>query len=402
MKAGRFFRLSQKDFIKLPPNSEIFMLPQRAPVGYDPSAKKFIKLENYFAIAVFVPPGYTTTYNSAYSETGKTGILPLFSYAAAWVYQGGFYAACVKVDNRLCHDARFIDIGAVKKNAAEFKKIFPKNRLVRHLETCALVYNCPNAKNFFLKRCEAPLPASPLCNAMCAGCISYQPKKMIKQTQPRIKFIPTPQEISEIALFHLENVKDAVVSFGQGCEGEPLLVGDTIEESIKLIRKQTKKGIININTNASRPDALARLFDAGLDSARVSLNSVREIYYKRYYKPKNYRFSDVLRSVKIAKKKCGFVSINYLVMPGFTDSLGEFAALKRFIEKYHIDMIQWRNLNYDPLGYFRELKFTADQSKMLGVKEIIISLGREFPGLLMGYFNPTRSMINKQLHGGVR
>ncbi|MCK4423827.1 MAG: hypothetical protein KAV18_07145 [Candidatus Omnitrophica bacterium] len=48
-------------------------------------------------------------------------------------------------------------------------------------------------------------------------------------------------------------MRQPVVSFGQGCEGEPLLVYKTLSQAIKLIRKQTKKGTINLNTNASRP-----------------------------------------------------------------------------------------------------------------------------------------------------
>ena len=213
------------------------------------------------------------------------------------------------------------------------KKLFPENRLIRHLKKCALLFGCPNAKNFFLSRYEAPLPTSPACNAQCAGCISYQPEARCPVTQPRIKFVPTPEEIAEIALFHINMVKKPVVSFGQGCEGEPLLCADIIEKAIKLIRAKTLRGVINMNTNASKAGAISKLFDAGLDSIRVSLNSVREIYYKRYYRPKGYSFKEVLRSINTAKGKGGFVAINYLTMPGFTDSKDEFTAFKKFIEK---------------------------------------------------------------------
>jgi len=50
-------------------------------------------------------------------------------------------------------------------------------------------------------------------------------------------------------------------------------------------------------------------------------------------------------------------------------------------------MIQWRNLNYDPLRYFKEMKISVDAREMLGVKEIISLLKKEFPDLRMGYFN---------------
>ena len=147
---------------------------------------------------------------------------------------------------------------------------------------------------------------------------------------------------------------------------------------------------ININTNASRPKTIARLFDIGLDSIRVSMNSVRQEYYNRYYRPADYSFQDVLKSIKIAKRKKGFVSINYLVMPGFTDSKDESVALKRFIEAYKIDMIQWRNLNFDPLQYFKVIKCAVHPSDMIGIRQLIASLKKSFPRLKMGYYNPSR------------
>ncbi|MBU4488843.1 MAG: radical SAM protein [Candidatus Omnitrophica bacterium] len=400
MKAGNFFRLKREDFVKLPPGSELFMLPRRAAIGYDAGSGNFTAPEKgpCFAVAAFASPGYTATYNSAYVEIKAPKSLkplPLFSYAACAFHKGKFYVAAVRVDSELRQELRFMNAALIRKNAARFKKIFPKNRLVRHLEKCALLYCCPAAKNFFLSRYEAPLPTSPYCNAFCLGCISCQPDSEIPITQPRIKFVPTPNEISEVALFHMENVADPVVSFGQGCEGEPLLVADVIQKAIRLIRKETKKGIININTNACSPNAISKLFDAGLDSMRVSLNSAREMYYNMYYKPRGYKFRDVLMSVKTAKKKGGFVSVNYLTMPGFTDLKSEFAAFKGLIGKYNIDMVQWRNLNYDPLRYFNQLRINVRPSELLGVREVIKALKKKYAHIMTGYFNPSKARIRR-------
>jgi pyruvate-formate lyase-activating enzyme len=387
MKGGVFFRLNRSDLIKLPAGSEIFKLPSRAAIAYDPSRLRFAEDKNRLAVAAFLPPGYTVTYNSAYREVGSPKKLPLFAYAACAFYKEELFTAAVRVDRSPCHDSRFMDMVTVRKNSCELIKLFPKNNLIRHLENCALSYGCPNAKNFFLNRYEAPLPVSPSCNAQCAGCISYQPDKGCPAAQPRIRFIPSPEEVSEVALFHMENTRQPIVSFGQGCEGEPLLLAGIIEKAIKLIRKKTLKGVINMNTNAFSPAAVARLCDAGLDSIRVSLNSARQRYYTAYYKPIGYSLEDVFKSIGIAKKKKALVSINYLTMPGFTDSKDEFAAFRRFMSIYQIDMIQWRNLNYDPLRYFRELKVRVDASGMLGIKEIIGILKTDFPEIRMGYFN---------------
>ncbi len=74
------------------------------------------------------------------------------------------------------------------------------------------------------------------------------------------------------------------MSFGQGCEGEPLIVSDVIRDAILLIRKETSKGTINLNTNASLPSRVAELADAGLDSMRISMNSPRPKTYKAYFR----------------------------------------------------------------------------------------------------------------------
>lgn len=396
MKGGYFFRLLSQELVKLPYGSELFMLPERAPVGYDPLMGKFVVLKGLFPVAAFTSPGYTISYNSAYRKVNKPKMLPLFSYGAVAFYRGDLYVAAIRVDRELRQDLRCMDINSVRKNTKKCKKLFPHNRLIGHLESCALTYGCPAARNFFLGRYEGPLPTSPYCNARCIGCISYQPQSGCSVTQPRIKFLPTPEEIAEAALYHLENAKDPLVSFGQGCEGEPLLVEKVLEKSITLIRSKTNKGIINLNTNASRPGVIAKLFDAGLNSIRVSINSIREEYYMRYYKPKGYTFKDVVRSIAIAKRKKGFVSINYLTVPGFTDSEEEFTSFRNFIKSHKIDMIQWRNLNVDPLWYFEALKISVDISTLLGIGQIIRSLKESFPGLMMGYFNPSKSRMKRE------
>ncbi len=398
MKAGAFFRLLKKDLIELPFGSELFVMPDRPAVGYSAQSKSFTVVENNpfsdkkepcFAVSAFISPGYTITYNASYIENPKVKLLPLFSYSAVCLYKDKFYVTAVKVDKSPRQDLRLMPLSGIKRGIKDTGKLFPENRLFKHLERCALCYKCPAAKNLFLKRQEAPLPASPSCNSRCIGCISYQPDNRCSITQPRIDFVPSPEEISEAALFHMANVKNPVVSFGQGCEGEPLLSGSVIEKAIRIIRKSTSKGVINLNTNASKPKVIEKLFKAGLDSIRVSINSAREEYYSRYYKPRGYTFNDVLKSIETAKKMKRFVSLNYLVIPGFTDSEEEFAQFKRLLRLYKVDMVQLRNLNIDPFYYFRELKLIPCPEKLIGMKQVIADLRKEFPRLKLGYFNPS-------------
>jgi pyruvate-formate lyase-activating enzyme len=412
MKAGNFYPLDASQLIPLPFASELFVLTDRIAIGtgqvptrqhffeepvptvhsqlqvkYNPFSKN---KERCFPVAAFLSPGYTATFNAAYAEDRNAKLLPLFSYAAVSWYKGGFYAAAVRIDRERRQDLRFMDMCSMRANAARFRKAYPKNRLVQHLCACACEYSCPAAINFFLERYEAPLPTSGTCNSLCFGCISVKHSPTCPAVQPRIRFLPTPQEIAQVALHHIGAVRKPVVSFGQGCEGEPLLVWDVLEKAIRLIRQSTKRGVINLNTNASRPQAIKRLRLAGLDSMRVSLNSVRRIFYNAYYKPLDYGFADVLSSIKMMKSLGGFVSINYLVMPGFTDERDEASALFGFIKDTKIDMIQWRNLNYDPLDYFRKLHILkTDPARLMGVGQLITEVKKRFPRLRHGYFNPS-------------
>ena len=231
------------------------------------------------------------------------------------------------------------------------------------------------------------MPSSPACNANCVGCISLQPSGCCPSTQERIKFIPTPSEISEIAVPHLRKAPQPVVSFGQGCEGEPLLQAETLAAAIRRIRSQTGRGTINMNTNGSRPAKVDILARAGLDSMRVSLNSARPEYHRRYYRPKDFSFRDVLDSIAIMNKEHRFVSLNYFILPGFTDDPDEFAALCDLVENHQPNLIQLRNLNMDPEWYLRAVKHRP-RKKPLGIHRWYATLRRLYPDLRFGYFNP--------------
>jgi molybdenum cofactor biosynthesis enzyme MoaA len=238
-----------------------------------------------------------------------------------------------------------------------------------------------------MKRWEAPLPTSPACNARCLGCISFQDRQDLCATQDRITFVPTPDEICGVAVPHLKDAPRAVVSFGQGCEGEPLLQASVIGKSIAAMRKATGRGTVNLNTNGSLPAEVRKLCEAGLDSIRVSLNSSRRDYYNSYFRPKGYTFDDVKKSIKAVKANGGFASINYFVLPGFTDAESEFDALCRLVDETHLDFIQLRNLNADPEWVLREIGAPPGE-KAMGVRQFMDRLKERFPELRFGYFNP--------------
>jgi pyruvate-formate lyase-activating enzyme len=390
-----------RSIIPLPKSGVLLTLPSRVPAGYDPSTGKFVFVKEYcgkpvVAAAAFMPPGYMQTFSSAYRQMEGAPRLPLYCYAAVGWMNGRFYAAGNRIDRQFRHEIPDKSLGAIDAMAKQMLKRHPRNRLIGHLvNNCVFTYRCPNACNLVLGRWECPVPVSRSCNAACLGCISRQPESScVPSTQHRLGFVPTVAEIAEYVVPHLKHAANPIASFGQGCEGEPLLQVKLIEESIRNVRACTKRGIININTNASRPALIERLCAAGLDSMRVSLNSVQRDYYNAYYRPRDYSFDDVVESMTIAKRNRVWVSINYLVFPGFTDSRAEFAALKKLIKKTGIDMIQTRNLNIDPVWYSGSLGITRQRTgRPFGMVNWISSVKKEFPEVKLGYFNPTPAMI---------
>ena len=383
------FPVPEDEWIELPQGGNLYELPRRKAVGIDVHTGKMRLCNKGWAVAAFIPPAHTGLYLAAYETEPNAPTLPLFCYTAAGWYNNKFYVPAVRIENDIRQECAGYDDNKIKQGVHHLLQSYPHNRLVKHLmENCCLTYHCPAARNFSLHRWECPVPSSPACNANCIGCISFQPQEeSIISTQDRLTFKPTAEEIAEFTVPHLMSAPYPIISFGQGCEGEPLLMWETIREAIIEIRKHTNLGSININTNGSKPDAVKALCEAGLNSIRVSTNSARKNIYTAYYRPNNYEFEDVIESLKVVRSHDGWASINYFVFPGMTDSVEEYEALRNLIKETDLSMIQWRNFNIDPDWYLGKIGVT-ETGEMLGVKQLMELIHEEFPHLKFGYYNP--------------
>jgi len=381
--------IPDEDWIELPDGGNLYELPGRRGIGIDVATGDMRLCEKGWAVAAFLPPAHTGFYLAAYETLPDAPTLPLFCYTAAGWLNDKFYVPAVRIERDIRQECSGYDQDKINAGVEEIVAAYPHNRLVQHLaDNCALTYNCPAARNYFLGRWECPIPTSPACNANCIGCISFQPEdETIVSPQDRLQFKPTSAEIVEFTVPHLETAEYPIVSFGQGCEGEPLLMWETIKDAIIEIRKHTQKGSININTNGSKPAAVEQLMKAGLNSIRVSLNSAQADVYTKYYRPNNYKFEDIVESLKIVKQYGGWASINYFVFPGMTDSIAEFDALCDLIRTTGLDMIQWRSFNIDPDWYLGKMG-VADAGECMGVKQMLELIHEEFPNVKYGYFNP--------------
>lgn len=334
------------ELIRAPAGTVEMVLPGRHPLTAAGVAEGYV-------CAVMLPAGYTRLLVPAYAAERTAPSLPLFGYTFACALDDALYVAAAKTDEDDDWQPRAFAAGELEGRIDARLEREPGNRVLTQLARCSREYGCFTAQNVFLERGEAALPVSPKCNARCVGCISEQePESGIPSPQERIAQEMSVRELTSVALAHLERVEDGIVSFGQGCEGEPLLRSVEIARAIESIREARSNGTINLNTNGSLPKALERCIEAGLQAVRISLNAFRPRIYAAYYRPIGYDLDDVLASIRLAVARGLRVSLNLLTHPGVTDDRDEVAAADAFLREVPVAMVQTRTLNIDPQAYF--------------------------------------------------
>ena len=392
--------LEAADLIPLPDGVTLAMMPDRLAVGEKRSGERQIIAQTRgWAAAALLPIGYTRTLLPAYEKVPDTEPLPFFGYSAVAGMHGRLYVAALRTDDPRKWHPRAFNKRILTGLASEKRSAHPNNRIIAQHAHCALDYSCPTASNLFFRRWEMAIAVSPGCNARCIGCISKQEEEDLISPQDRLTFIPTVDEIVEVAVPHLEQAEDAIVSFGQGCEGEPLLQWQRIEQAIRAMRTKTDRGVININTNASNPRWLQRLYDAGLDTIRASTISGHPETYSAYYRPLGYTFEDVKESLKRARDAGVYSSINLLSFPGMIDREREVEALLTFVKGTGLRLIQLRNLNIDPEVLLPRMPALDSMGKALGMCTMIEVIRREAPEVEIGNF--TRPVKRGQLFPSV-
>ena len=379
--------LTAADLVPLPDGVTLSMMPDRLAIGLKPTGgRQVIPQARGWAAAALLPIGYTRTHLPAYEKIPGTEPLPFFGYSAVAGIDGRLYVAAMQTDDPRKWHPRAFPKRALARLVREKMTRYPTNRVIQQHAHCALDYSCPTASNLFFERWEMAIAVSPGCNARCIGCISKQEEEDLVSPQDRLTFIPTIEEIVEVAVPHLEAADEAIVSFGQGCEGEPLLQYRRITQSIIAIRERTGRGVININTNASNPRWLQRLYDAGLDTIRVSTISGHAETYTAYYRPIGYRFADIKESLLRARDAGVYSSINLLCFPGMIDREREVEALLSFIRETGLRLIQLRNLNIDPEVLLPRMPALETMGRAIGMRALIETLKREAPDVEIGNF----------------
>jgi pyruvate-formate lyase-activating enzyme len=368
------------EWLPMPAGTQLLTMPDCRPVGMRAGAT--VTVHDGLPVAVALPHGYTRTYLPAYAKEEGAAALPLFGYTAVAERDGEFVVAAVQTDAAPEWRPAAFGTPELPQRIAALQRELPANDLVRQISKCAGEYGCYTAQNTFYERWEAALPTSNACNARCIGCISEQEPDGPPTPQARIRAMARQRDVVEVAVRHLERADPAMVSFGQGCEGEPLLNWRMLVAATEAIRRRTARGWININTNGCNPQAMAALIAAGLDACRVSVFSARQEVFAAYYRPRNYTFAEVEETLRVASAAGLFTSLNLLTFPGVTDQEHEVDAMIAMLRRTGTRMVQMRNLTIDPEQLLDALP--PPDSAALGVATLLQRLRSELPDLIIG------------------
>jgi hypothetical protein len=368
----------------LPEGATLCMMPGCTALGTDDHGTVVsLRPGRDLAVGALLPTGLTRLFLPAYAKIPGAVPLPLFGYTAVAARNGRLYAAALPVDDAATWRPGDFNTRDLGTRVDSMRAQHPENRLYRQLATCALEYGCYTAQNVFYRRWEGAIPVSPRCSARCVGCISEQDGP-VPSPQVRLDFAPSAEEIADLAIRHFES-GGTMASFGQGCEGDPLNRARVLVEAVRLIRRRTELGVININTNGWNYRGVEALCKAGLGRMRVSLFSAHAAGYDAYYRPQGYGIEQVERSISIARGYGLTVALNLLVFPGYIDCDGETDALLDLVRRSGANEIQLRTLNID-----REM--LADSAapplgEERGMATFVAALRRELPGVRLATHN---------------
>ena len=344
----RLVAVTEDDVVPLPEEATLAHLPGRRPLAIDSSGGAVeVIAEDLIAVAAVLPVGYLRTLLPAGHREPGARRLPLFGYAAVVEHDGDLWCAALRTDSFAWWQPSQYGRADLPAAVEAARTALPGNRLVDHLAHCALENRCYTAQNTFHRRYEGALPASPACNADCLGCISLQTDGEVPAPQERMRFAPTADELVGLADWHLRGEDAAIVSFGQGCEGEALTRDDALVEATRRIRAAHPAATIHINTNGSKPHILERLIDAGCNSVRISAISFNDAVFRPYYRPVGYGLDEVRACGRLMHERGGQVCLNLLTFPGVTDVEAEIERTVAACREMSVDQVQWRSLNAD-------------------------------------------------------
>jgi pyruvate-formate lyase-activating enzyme len=326
------------------------------------------------AAAALLAPGHLRTHLPAYvDEPGKADLAPRQYAAVAADEAGALVVAAVAIEpDQMPRRAK----SDVADKVAAGLRAHPGDRMVRQLARCAREYACRPAAGCFFTDAECALPIAAPSNERPPASIAPMRDGDAEPTEAAA-FHPSADEIADRAVAHFE-AGGRIASFGQACEGEPLLAARELEEAVAQIRLRTRGGTIHLNTNGSTPAGLRRLRSAGLDSIGVRMISARAGTYESLHGPDGYRFPDVRATLRLATELRLAITLRVLVLPGVFDRADELVDLIALLaELPEGSTLLVRDLHADPLRALARLHSRGIEP--IGIRAAIERIKRDAP-----------------------
>ena len=312
--------------IPLPPEAQLVPLADRAAIGIDRRGQPRPLGPARWALAAVLGPGYLRTHLPACDPATDVAPLDPLPYAAVAADQAGEIVVAAIAVGAPAQGSAFARVADddLASRITDRLRSEPSNRLLRQLARCAREYECQAARNAFLGRGECALPLGAPANDQAGPSVAL--RRRDERAPTELTAMPaTAADAAAVANAHFRSGGTSV-SFGQACEGDPLVLVRTVADAAALITRPGGTEIV-LRTNGSSVAALARAADAGIDRVVVALASAHGPTYERVHGPIGHRWTDVRASLREAASRKLALTIELLSLPGLTDREAEVRAL---------------------------------------------------------------------------
>ena len=327
-----------------------------------------------WALGAVLPPGYVRALYPAYRPT--TDPISGEPSAAVGADENGALAVAAILTDPAAVLHTVTEPATLAQRVAEVLRASSGNRLLRQLARCARESGCADARAIFLGTGRGSLPigairstAASLLPSEDSDPVDLLLRRGLERATPAepAAFRPTAIEIAEVAIRHLEQ-GGTMVSFGRACDGEPLVAVRLVEDAVARIREATKRGTIHLETDGTRPQALRRVLDAGVDAVTVRLETGRA----------NLRRESLLAAARAGAS----LALAIPVRPGWTDTQAEVDALESLLASLPGGLLIFRDAPGDPRATPRPATLGAP----LGIGVALARLRDDAPRFRMAAF----------------
>ena len=383
--------LGGPDLFKASPSgSHLVALRRYRPVGWDPERQCRVQLtkierkgqeREVWAVGAALPPDWLCL--RAPTGEGGRGIpdehLPACCEVAA--REGAVLVAASNLQSLSRGDPLAYDTPDLLSRVQRRLAATPGNRVLRRLAHCALEYSCRMAQNFFYKRGEIFLSVSGGCATGRRRCSAFHPPQNGGSVNDSSHARSRVEDLVDVGAEHLREARGGTVTFGLGAGGDQQLSYERIERSILMLRAHAPDARLNLDTQIGLPSSIGRLFNAGLFSVRIGLNSAVQDHYERCYGSVGATFENLRGALGVARGKGGRIFLGLEVVPGFSDRPSELEALLRLIAEFGVDGVQLRTGGGSPE---EPSVAVSGERAALGIGELVRQLKSRAPGLWLG------------------